>query len=85
MAAVANVIGNDVLAPIVAYAGEKLTNPNWNIRYSALLALGAIVEASEKQYFCTTLAPGLDNLLAMFSDKSMKVRKGIAWVFSRIS
>ena len=55
------------------------------VRYSSLVALGAITEGCEKQHFLTTLNSGFNLVLNKFNDQSIKVREATGWVFSRIS
>jgi hypothetical protein len=40
-----------MLDPILKYVSANMTNPDWKLRYSALLALGAIVDGPEKMKF----------------------------------
>lgn len=48
LAAVALVIGNSIIEPVIAFASQNITNQDWKRRYSALLALGAITEGPDK-------------------------------------
>jgi importin subunit beta-1 len=64
--AVALVIGNDIMAPIIEFVSQNITNQNWKQRYSALIALGAITEGPEKMQFMSIIMPGFQNLLQLF-------------------
>ncbi len=59
-------------------------SPNWKLRYSALLALGAITEGPDRQMFLNIILPGLESLIQMFNDPHGKVREAISWVISKI-
>lgn len=64
--AVALVIGNDIMGPIIEFVSQNITNQNWKQRYSALIALGAITEGPEKMQFMSIIMPGFQNLLQLF-------------------
>lgn len=81
---VALLIKNDVMELVFPFVSENLHKPDWKMRYSALIALGAIIEGPDKIKFKEVLVPGLENLLKMFQDTSSKVRESISWVVSKI-
>ena len=82
--AMALVIGNDIIGPVIAFVSQHIQDQNWKQRYSALIALGAITEGPEKIQYMNIILPGLQNLLQMFQDQHGKVREAIAWVMSKI-
>lgn len=84
LAAVALVIRNAIIEPIISFVSQNIISPEWKCRYSALLALGAITEGPSKDQFMQVIIPGLGNLLNMFKDQHAKVREAIAWVMSKI-
>lgn len=84
LAAVALVIGNDIIEPVINFVSQNISDQDWKKRYSALLSLGAITEGPEKLKFMNVIIPGLPNLVAMFNDPHAKVREAIAWVMSKI-
>ena len=84
LAAIALVIRNAIIDPIIAFVSQNILSPDWKRRYSALLALGAITEGPTKEQFMQVILPGLANLLKMFEDQHAKVREAIAWVVSKI-
>jgi hypothetical protein len=47
------------MEPVIRFVSENITSTNWKQRYSALLALGAIVEGPEKMQFMQVILPGL--------------------------
>lgn len=53
---------------------------SWQKRYSALIALGGILEVPDKAAMNRILADSLVMLLNMFKDVSIKVREAISWV-----
>lgn len=59
LAAVALVIGNNIIQPVINFVSQNIQDADWKKRYSALLALGAIAEGPEKVKFMETLVPGL--------------------------
>ena len=69
---------------VFAFVSTHVTSAEWKMRYSALIALGAIIEGPDRQSFKDILLPGLENLLKMFQDTSSKVREAISWVVSKI-
>ena len=73
-------LGNAVLAPIVAFVQANIQNESWKARYSALMALGAVSDGPDKQEFAKIINPSMQLLLAMLKDQSIKVREAIAWV-----
>lgn len=84
LAAVSMVIGNIIIAPVIAFVSNNITSGEWKKRYSALIALGAITEGPEKMRYIEVILPGLANLTLMFQDSNAKVREVIAWVMSKI-
>jgi importin subunit beta-1 len=84
LAAMALVIGNDIMEPVLAFVGQNIQDQDWKKRYSALIALGAITEGPEKMKFMNVIIPGLTNLIQMFNDPHARVRESIAWVMSKI-
>ena len=66
LAAIALVIGNDIMEPVLAFVSQNIQSPDWKKRYSSLLALGAITEGPEKIKFMNVIVPGLSNLINMF-------------------
>jgi importin subunit beta-1 len=84
LAAVAIVIGNTIMEPVIAFVSQNIMNQEWKKRYSALLALGAITEGPEKTKYMNVIIPALPNLINMFADPHGKVREAIAWVMSKI-
>lgn len=84
LAAVALVIGNNIIEPIIGFVSQNIMNEDWKKRYSSLLALGAITEGPEKLKFMNVIIPGLQNLIGMFNDPHGKVREAISWVMSKI-
>lgn len=49
--AVANVIKDDVIEPVIAFVSGNIGNQAWKMRYASLLALGAITEGPDRQKF----------------------------------
>ena len=85
MNAISLICGDAILQQTINFVGQSLANPNWKVRYSSLIALGAVTEGPNRLTFINTITPGLQMLLNLFEDSSRKVREGIAWVFSKIS
>ena len=57
--AIALVIGNDIMEPVLAFASLNINDQNWKKRYSSLIALGSITEGPEKTRFMNVIIPGL--------------------------
>lgn len=66
LAAVALVIGNIIIQPVLDFVAQNIQSQDWKKRYSALLALGAITEGPEKMKYIEIIQPGLPNLVHMF-------------------
>lgn len=77
-------MGNHVLQPVVEFVAAHIQQQDWKNKYASLMALGSITEGPEKQKFLEVIIQALQNLLAMFKDKSAKVREAISWVMARI-
>jgi hypothetical protein len=56
------------MGPVIAFVSANIQSPNWKLRYSSLLSLGAITEGPDKLTFMNIIIPGLANLLNMFED-----------------
>lgn len=59
LAAMALVIGDSILEPVVSFVSQNINNTDWKKRYSSLLALGAITEGPDRIKFMNVLIPGL--------------------------
>ena len=81
---VALLIKNDVMTVVFPFVEKNLEMTDWKMRYSGLIALGAIIEGPEKMKFKEILAPKLEQILNMFQDSVTKVRESISWVMSKI-
>ena len=75
---------NDVVPPVVTYAGTNLQMPGWRAKYSGLLALGSITEGPEKTQFAQVIGQALASLMQLCKDQSAKVRKAAVWVLGKI-
>lgn len=82
--AIALVIGNDIMEPVLAFVSLNINDENWKMRYSSLIALGSITEGPDKARFMNVIIPGLSNLIAKFKDPHSKVREAIAFVMNKI-
>ena len=78
------ILRNEIVQPVVAFVPPNITNENWKNRYAALMSLGAIADGPDKAKFAEILMPSIQQLLAMFQDKSVKVREAISWVTYQI-
>jgi importin subunit beta-1 len=81
---VSQIIGNDVMPPMINFVSTNIQQPDWRCKYASLMALGSSVEGPEKMQFSKLINDAMINLLAMFKDQSAKVREAISWVMSRI-
>lgn len=59
LAAIALVVGNEIMEPVLSFVSLNITNSDWKKRYAALLALGAITEGPDKIRFMNVIIPGL--------------------------
>jgi hypothetical protein len=82
--AIALVIGNDIMEPVLQFASGNINDTDWKKRYSSLIALGSITEGPERVRFMNVIIPGLQNLITKFNDNHAKVREAIAWVINKI-
>ncbi|KAF5838766.1 ARM repeat-containing protein, partial [Dunaliella salina] len=77
-----NVYGNDLLPVLMPIVEQRLQDPNWRARESAILALGAVAEGCH-----TGLEPYLGNmvtlLLPRMADPRPMVRIITCWALSR--
>lgn len=53
---------------VIHFVSPNINNQNWKLRYSSLLALGAITEGPDKQIYINTIMPGLPALIDKFQD-----------------
>lgn len=63
LASISLLLKDLMLDPILKFVSDNLPNPDWRLRYSALLALGAIVEGPEKVKFMGVISPALETLI----------------------
>jgi importin subunit beta-1 len=57
--ALATLLTNDVLEPVVQYVASHIQAADWKEKYAALMALGSIVEGPEKQKFALVIVQAL--------------------------
>ena len=84
LAAIAIINGDMILDQVIDFVSKNIANQDWKLRYSSLLALGAVTEGPERIKFMNKIMPGLSNLITMFGDGHGKVREAISWVMSKI-
>ena len=58
----------DVLEQVIAFVSANIMHADWQKRYAALMALGAVSDGPDKQAFARILAPSIHQLLSMFTD-----------------
>ncbi len=59
LASIALIIGNEIMEPVLTFASNNMNNADWKLRYSSLIALGAITEGPDRQTFMNVIIPGL--------------------------
>jgi hypothetical protein len=77
-------LGSKVIPKVVEFVKTNINHADWQGRYAALIALGAITEVPDKRAIGEILAGSLSMLLNMFKDNSIKVREAISWVISKV-
>jgi hypothetical protein len=82
--AIALLVGNDIMEPVLAFTSDNINHEDWKKRFSSLIALASITEGPEKQRFMNVIIPGLNGLISKFNDNYAKVREAIAIVFNKI-
>lgn len=82
--AISMVIKNDVIPPVISFVEANIGNQNWKLRYSSLLALGAITEGPDRQHFISLIQPALQTILNLFVDQHAKVKEAAGWMISKI-
>lgn len=61
--AISALIGDEILDQVIGFVSNNILNLNWKLRYSSLLALGAITEGPDRMKFMNLIMPGLANLI----------------------
>lgn len=46
--ALAQLLGNDILAQVMQFASDNIANQEWKLKYAALMGLGSIVEGPDR-------------------------------------
>ena len=59
----AQLLENHVLGPVVQFVTANITKPDWQSKYSSLIALGSITEGPDKQQFLEVIVQAFQNLL----------------------
>jgi hypothetical protein len=72
------------MGPVFQFTSQNMNAQNWKQRYSSLIGLGCIIEGPERDEFKKVLMPGMQDLLKMYADSSMKVREAVSWVGNKI-
>ena len=82
---IACLIGSAVVPPTIIFVEKLINSQNWQQKYAALNALGAILQGPDKTELESIMVPSLTPLLNLLFDQSRKVRESAAWVLSKIS
>jgi hypothetical protein len=51
---------------VIEFVSPNINHANWKLRYSSLLALGAVTEGPEKMNYINRIMPGLPALIDKF-------------------
>ncbi len=63
-------VGKPILEPVIQFAGERLTpDVDWRQKYAGLIALGAVLELEEPEFFTKILNQALEALVGLMTDE----------------
>ena len=79
-------VGKPILEPVIQFAGEWLTpDVDWRQKYAGLIALGAILELEEPEFFMKILNQALEALVNLMTDNLKVIWLTVSWVFTKIA
>eukprot|EP00941_MAST-03F_sp_MAST-3F-sp1_P002162 g2162.t1 len=82
---VAQVVRDDIVAPIMPFITSNIQNPNWRNREAAVLAFGSIMEGPEENTLKQYVSQALPLLLhQLTTDTNVQVKDTAAWTVGRI-
>jgi hypothetical protein len=73
------------MMPVLNFAFPKFSSENWTERYVGNIALGAIMEGPNPEYFKSTMDQYYESILNQISDSVPKVKHTVAWVIYRMA
>jgi len=80
---VANVIGDFVVPPVLAFITANINSPNSSLRDAALLSFGSIMQGPNKQYLINIYTKSFEGVIKMLSDQSPQVRESTLFSFEK--
>jgi hypothetical protein len=69
---------------VINFSSQNIAQPNWKLKYAALIALGSITDGPAKDKFLQILLGALTSLISLFQEQNSKVREALSWVFHKI-
>lgn len=77
--------GDIVVDPCIEFVSRHISAPEWQLRNSAALVFGSILEGPTPQKMSHLVTSGVDAMLTLMHDTSVTVRITAAWVLGRLS
>lgn len=82
--AVAQLTGNGIVEPCLAFITQHIQSANWKQRHAAMLVMGSILEGPSAQRLVPVVADGFKIALGLMKDQVLQVRVTSAWTLSRL-
>ena len=79
----AELLENDIVSPILDYAGEWILDTNTpQVIFTGLLSLGAIIIGPDPQFLTEKFKAATDLLLNLLRHSNGKIRETTGWLFN---
>ena len=73
---------DEILDPVIEYAGQLIVSDSPQDRYVGLLTLGAVIDGPHSDAINKKFTPALSVLFQLLDDNHCKVRENSAWMFN---
>jgi len=80
---IANVVKDQIVPVVLPFVQQHIVNPTWNLKASAILAFGYILEGPSDKTLSSLVPMALPVLIQSLSDTNDRVKDAAAWTLSR--
>lgn len=77
--------GDSILAPVLEFVEQNITNEHWTNREAAVMAFGSIMDGPNKVQTTFYVHQALPAILNLMTDQSLQVKDTAAWCIGRIA
>eukprot|EP00286_Rhodomonas_abbreviata_P024991 CAMPEP_0181308270 /NCGR_PEP_ID=MMETSP1101-20121128/11366_1 /TAXON_ID=46948 /ORGANISM="Rhodomonas abbreviata, Strain Caron Lab Isolate" /LENGTH=898 /DNA_ID=CAMNT_0023414627 /DNA_START=90 /DNA_END=2786 /DNA_ORIENTATION=- len=84
LSAIATTIRDDVLELVMPYIRENITQPDWHLRESAVVAFGSVMDGPDESLLVEYVEAVVERLVVYLQDPEDLVKNSAAWAINRV-